>query len=1048
MNNNQSSSILKKYQFFEDEEAYIDIPNKNKNQQPQSNSENKSNDKTKLKLSDISPSGISQMQSVEGVIFICGKALHKIKSKMIKENLIVKVINNEIIDEYRLFSGLYYDFKIKNYNQKPTFILIGGDLIRYVIKDKNNKFQEECMMVTSIKFYDISPFIEKKFEKYETSELESTEQYSKLLLKKLKILKNTSTNELLCNHEGDSYEGYESFQNVIAFAINNSFSHIALGSDNGDIILISGYPDLISCKNSDVQIKFLPKIVPKDRELHLTNLELSELSSKKDNNINKRVLYATTASAIYYYEWKYEKEKSSITNKNIKLKYIIEEGGGAYSNCIAVKNNYFLYASSNDDSIVEYNNLNKENTWVFEGGNKIYIQYFKNYILFVSYNEKSSFIRIFDKINKFLVYENEITNKIYSICCDEDFIYLLYEEKKNNKTIKRIKEKENKKKFDIFFSRNLYDVAMSYAENINCNKEKTALISRRYAEFEYSRGEFKKSIEQYIKTINYLNPSNVINKFLEKAKLDYLIEYLEAIENNSEFQTKHKNNKNYYPKLLFSCYIVQEKITQLKNFLKNKTKNEYYNTIKTAIDVCLDTNNVNLAIYIAKQKQMNYELLEILILKLNNLTEALEYIFPTNNSDDKKRTLNKSKTTTNSINDVNDYKEKIKIIFKFGKYFLNGDSQSENISDIFFNKVSSFIEKNKAFLNNDDIINLVQVFISSDKYFKPLFDKINLYGIEYNQKIIHRRIELFLEEKENGYQKKILQILKDERFLNKYDNYYLLILFKFKNFQEGYEYLTEKLNLKQDIIKLNMNKKDYKTLLEILNIYIKNLRNINNSFEISHISFILKFFIEEKKSNQNNKEFDQIYQQIISKIADSNIFLNVELLDIIYEIDNSISLNEIINIFYMKKIDNYNLALNDSISKVNEISINLNNTENQIKNYNTKATAINLKKCNECDMEITFPCICFLCGHCYHQLCVNSRTNINDKNSLDNVECPKCKKNKNKIMQDIINGQKLLENITDNQSLEKEKDKSFNKINFLYGLYGKGIFNLNDPDNE
>ena len=82
--NNPSSSILKKYQFFEDEEAYIDIPNKNKNQQPQSNSENKSNDKTKLKLSDISPSGISQMQSVEGVIFICGKALHKIKSKMIE----------------------------------------------------------------------------------------------------------------------------------------------------------------------------------------------------------------------------------------------------------------------------------------------------------------------------------------------------------------------------------------------------------------------------------------------------------------------------------------------------------------------------------------------------------------------------------------------------------------------------------------------------------------------------------------------------------------------------------------------------------------------------------------------------------------------------------------------------------------------------------------------------------------------------------------------------------------------------------------------------
>ena len=43
------------------------------------------------------------------------------------------------------------------------------------------------------------------------------------------------------------------------------------------------------------------------------------------------------------------------------------------------------------------------------------------------------------------------------------------------------------------------------------------------------KGDFKKSIDEYIKKINCYEPSNVIQKYLEKSKLDYLIKYLETI---------------------------------------------------------------------------------------------------------------------------------------------------------------------------------------------------------------------------------------------------------------------------------------------------------------------------------------------------------------------------------------------------------------------------------------------------------------------------------------------------------------------------------------
>ena len=126
--------------------------------------------------------------------------------------------------------------------------------------------------------------------------------------------------------------------------------------------------------------------------------------------------------------------------------------------------------------------------------------------------------------------------KIIDICCDNEYIYILYEDNNSKKNILKLKEKENKDKFEIFYSKNQYETALTYAENSGFEKEKISEIRRKYAEYEYSKGDFDKAILQYIKTINYLEPSLVIQKFLEKSKLDYLIQYLEALENNREFQ--------------------------------------------------------------------------------------------------------------------------------------------------------------------------------------------------------------------------------------------------------------------------------------------------------------------------------------------------------------------------------------------------------------------------------------------------------------------------------------------------------------------------------
>ena len=977
---------MKKYQFFE---LSLDKTNQNVNKA--------SNKTSSLTLNDISPSGINQMQAIEDILFICGKAIHKINSQILRESLILKIINNKIYDEYRMFNKLYYDFKIKYFKDKFYFIVLGGDLIRFV-KDK----KEDELMVTSIKIYEAYHFIEPKYDKYIDDNIDA-ENYSKSLIKKIEILKKIDENEFILGlntNDKSQYANYESFQNVISLTIDSNFTHIAISSIKGDIILISGYPDLIQCDKNKIRMEFLPKIIPKNREIFISNIEFTSYISK--NNSNKIILYASTSSSVYYYQWKEEINSSRANeNRNIKLKTLIEDKG-AYNSCLNSNNNFLIIALTNDNYLLEYRNLTLENSYYFEG-NKIFINYFKEYILLITSNIKYTTIQIYDKNNNFLLYSNTTKRKILSVCCTQEFIYIFLEESQNKKYIVKIKEKENKIKFEIFYSKNEYDLATDYALKIKCHPSKLAEISRRYAEYEYSKGDYEIAIKQYIKTINYLEPNTVIEKFLEKNKLDYLILYLEALQNNEEFQKSLINNNNningqdgnkinniYLVGLLFNCYIVQEKLDKFKFFLKNKNKKDNYNIIKTAIDICIESNNINLAIEIAHNKNMTEEIIHILIFKQNKISEALDILLPI---------IKVNKINNDIINEELIVKEKLNLIIKYGQYFLienNGE-----IPDLFFNRVSSFIEGKKMYLEQKDIFKIIQIFMVSDKYFKIFFDKIETYGIEYDEKIIQRRIELFLEEKDENYKLNILKMLKDKKYMNKFNKENLMILFKYNKFKEGINMLKEISNQKQDLIQFYIENKNYDKLIEIIdNIILNNEKieekNINDKFnpDLSFIVIILKFFISQKNKNAD-KKVDIYIKNILNKISNSSeLFFAHDFIKILYELNNEFSLDDL-NIYINNIINKENLSLSTALYHLKEINKSLEKTEKDIHSIKTEAIKFKLNKCNYCNMTINFPCVFFYCGHSFHQTCLNGiKNNINEIKEINNdkIKCPRCNK--------------------------------------------------------
>ena len=965
-----------------------------------------------INISNVTISGAHQMHAINGLVFINGKAIHKKEGKNIRESLIMKIYNNKIIDEYHIYNGVYYDFSLKYYQKKPYFVIIGGNFNEYIIDG-----QKELFMVTSIKIYNALPFITNKESRLEVPpSLRPTEEpYPKFLVKKIKILKRLSDDKLFCDDgdEDNKMEGCESFQNINAFHMSDNFTHAAISLDKGGILLIYGKPNLLECNTKDMKIIYLPKIIVNEREVHITNLNFAELNVK---NEFLQILYATTANSVYYFSWKGVDEKSNLENKII-LKELNQDKKGAYSGCIDVKDKYLLMGSSNDDFIGEYDNLEFSKTWFFDG-KKTIVKYFEEYLMFVIFGETESSLQIYDKRYQYFVYYYVGPKKITGVCFDkENYIYIFIEEAQNKKRIVKLKEKTNQEKFQIFFEKKFYVDAALYAENCGIEKYKIFEIYKQKADYEYSKGDFASSINEYIKTINYYKPSNVIQKFLEKSKLDFLIKYLEAIVNNIDIKIKDLEEHKNYTTLLLNCYIMEDDFEKLKNFIDKKGNSFSEDITKSIIDICLDTEKIDLSLQISKQFKLTEEYLKIMITKLNKYDEALDII--------ENPEKNQFQIET---------KDKIDLYYKFSNYFLS----KENFDEKFFSSVSKFIENNAIGIEKKDLNKLIDIFIEYDKFFKILFEKIGTLQLNYEKNMIHKRIELYIQDGLEENKNNILQIIRNEKFVEKYDTQYLIMLFKYYNFKEGLEVLYEVNKINQDLLMIYIEKKEYKKIISLCEKY----GMVNISLWWRSLEFFLgkefrKDLIEEEKNQLNI-----FFEEFLMKLLESDTLIDLNILEIINNVNNDIPLS-LINNFLAKAFERHYTLLSDQEKNFQECDKEINTTLDEIKEIRTKGYILDFKECNECSLPLSLPFISFNCGHVYHNLCFYSHFTSGGKKF-----CRKCKEKKDKIEDEYKKIKTDGEKFNDINKLENEIGKNKDKVDFMHQLYGKGIINISPITDE
>ena len=1007
-------------------------------------------------LSDITP---IKFHIYDKYYYVACKLKSDKKNNGIKLFRIVKINPLlKIVEEYVPFTDSILDFEISNLEGKPYFVVMGTDLknkedkseAKAEITPNNQKEKTKKVKVTpstnsipSIKIFDLLNLKIEVEEEKEINIINEEEKDGKKDSKKDKEKeKNKEIGVLKPNDIIYLYYKKDKKDNIEFYRENHLSSAIEAYIPITDLSCFSCSPRLnalaFSFEDALIEIKIID-LSYNDKPIQAQYYFSKTLDQKNITNLKIAVfgsetyVYFTTKDTTYYK--KLGAEKISMVGDE-KL-----HSGAEPENFDVNKDKRILLSTSVTDYIEEYfltkNEDNEDcyeklTTKAYERPTR-FTQIYKDYYIFVLYEDNKPSLCIYDPKNNIFAYIDDTSKSkdILSIITTNDRIYVLLTNSETKITkIICLKECDNKEKFDAFYKRAFFEVAFAYGKNLGYDKKKLSEISKLHAENLYKKGDFEKSIEQYKSTINYLDPSYVIQKFLDGSKLNHLIEYLEALQNNEEFkQNCNSERLKDFTALLLNCYIKQKQIKKLKDFVEKKNiKDEV--TIKTAIEVCKDTNKIDLALSIASKAKMNDSFIQILMDIKNDFKESLEF-----------------------IGKLTDIKKKFELLIAYGEKFLEKKDVIDEAMKVISKLVDDIITiKN---INPDDErikdINyekIISIFISkeSEDRLEKLLDDIMEKDNDCPKQIILRRIELYVDKyTENNFHSadKIKQILTNPKFKDKLDKNYLLMLFKISGFNQGVTELSKIMELDQDLLQIYMEQYEYEKINDSCKEVMK--KNEDKKRKVNYWLQALNYYISI--STKSGIGFLNKYiMEVLDHLADSKEedFSPMILLDILNKTKSNhghIIEFKVIKKYIMNWIEKQQESLKNDKKETEDNVKKIEENTKQLKELQMTAKSYSVTKCPLCGGALDIPFVYFLCGHGYHQSCLNGE-------GYEEVECSTCKSKNNQFISKIDEGKKLASE-PDKFYDELNNESNENKFDVFASYLGKGIFiNKNEEEEQ
>lgn len=677
--------------------------------------------------------------------------------------------------------------------------------------------------------------------------------------------------------------------------------------------------------------------------------------------------------------------------------------------------------------------------WAFEGEKK-FLGWFRGYLLCIIEDQRSGShtFNIYDLKNH-LIAHSLVIKEVSHMLCEWGNIILVMADK----SALCIGEKDMESKLDMLFKKNLYTVAINLVQSQQADATATAEVLRKYGDHLYSKQDYDEAMAQYIHTIGHLEPSYVIQKFLDAQRIYNLTNYLEKLHEKGLASKDHTT-------LLLNCYTKLKDVDKLNVFIKSEDGlGEHKFDVETAIRVCRATNYHEHAMYVAKKAGKHEWYLKILLEDLGRYEEALQYISSLEPS--------QAGVTVKEYGKILiEHKpvETIEILMRLCTE--DGDSAKRGATNgayltmlpspvdflnIFIHHLQSlmvFLEKYTNKVQDSpaqvEIHNtLLELYLSNDLNFALMSQASNggdlsvkgtrpgaaaMSKAESNGKFIADGNDLTPEMDRMERQEKGLRLLKSawpsELEHPLYDVDLAIILCEMNEFKEGLLYLYEKMKLYKEVISCYMQAHDHEGLIACC----KRLGDSGKGGDPTLWADLLKYF------GELGEDCSTEVKEVLTYIERDDILPPIIVLQTLSR--NPCLTLSVIKDYIARKLEQESKLIEEdrrAIEKYQEATLTM---RKEIQDLRTNARIFQLSKCTACTFTLDLPAVHFMCIHSFHQRCLGD----NEK------ECPVCAPEYRSVLEMKTS---LEQNSKDQDRFFQQVKSSKDGFSVIAEYFGKGV---------
>ncbi|CAI0432150.1 unnamed protein product [Linum tenue] len=664
--------------------------------------------------------------------------------------------------------------------------------------------------------------------------------------------------------------------------------------------------------------------------------------------------------------------------------------------------------------------------WAFEGEKK-FVGWFRGYLLCVisdQRNGKDTF-NVYDLKNR-LIAHSIVVKEVSHMLCEWGNIILIM----SDKSALCIGEKDMESKLDMLFKKNLYTVAINLVQSQQADAAATAEVLRKYGDHLYSKQDYDEAMAQYINTIGHLEPSYVIQKFLDAQRIYNLTNYLENLHEKGLASKDHTT-------LLLNCYTKLKDVEKLNVFIKSEDGvGEHKFDVETAIRVCRAANYHEHAMYVAKKAGRHEWYLKILLEDLARYDEALEYISSLDSS--------QAGVTVKEYGKIlveHKPAETIQILMRLcteDESLNRGSSSSGYLSmlpspvdflNIFIHHPHSlmdFLEKYTDKVKDSpaqvEIHNtLLELYLSNDLNFpsRSQATKGLVLSLEARSGALTTNKRDTSEEKNRTERRrKGLLLLKSgwpsdlEQPL--YDVDLAIILCEMNVFTEGLLYIYEKMKLYKEVIACYMQSHDHEGLIACC----KRLGDSGKGGDATLWGDLLKYF------GELGEDCSKEVKEVLTYIERDDILPPIIVLQTLSR--NPCLTLSVIKDYIARKLEQESKLIEDDRQAIEKYQDDTVAMRKEIQDLRTNARIFQLSKCTACTFTLDLPAVHFMCMHSFHQRCLGD----NEK------ECPECALDYRSVLEMKRN---LEQNSKDQDHFFQQVKSSKDGFSVIAEYFGKGI---------